>query len=102
MKLPKQTKRLCPHCKKHTEHKIAQTKKKSASSLSYGSKVRAKQRGRARGSGNQGRYSKPAVTKFKLTGSKTTKKTDIRYQCKECKKQHVQSKGIRAKRVEFI
>ncbi|MBN2566834.1 50S ribosomal protein L44e [Candidatus Woesearchaeota archaeon] len=102
MKLPKMTRRLCPYCKKHTEHKIAQTKKKNASSLSYGSKVRARRRGKARGTGNRGRYSKPAVTKFKLTGAKTTKKTDLRYQCKECKKQHVQPKGIRAKRIEFI
>ena len=101
MKLPKTTKRLCPHCKKQTEHKIAQNKKKNASSLSYGSKVRAKLRGRARGSGNQGRYSKPAVTKFKMTGAKVTKKTDLRYECTVCKKKHVQKKGIRAKRSLF-
>ena len=65
MKVPKLIKRLCPFCKKHTEHKVAQNKKKNASSLTYGSKVRAKRRGSARGSGNKGRYSKPAVTKFK-------------------------------------
>ncbi len=102
MKLPKLAKRLCPHCKKHTEHKIAQNKKKTASSLTYGSKVRAKRRGKARGAGNQGRYSKPAVTKFKMTGKKVTKKTDLRYECKECKKKHMQKSGIRAKRVEFV
>jgi len=101
MKRPKTTKRLCPHCKKHTEHKITQNKKKNASSLSYGSKVRARRRGKARGFGNRGRYSKPAVSKFKMTGKKSTKKTDLRYECKECKKSHMQSKGIRAKRVEF-
>ncbi|MBW2999086.1 50S ribosomal protein L44e [Candidatus Woesearchaeota archaeon] len=102
MKLPKIVKRLCPHCKKHTEHKVSQTKKKNASSLTYGSKVRARKRGRARGHGNLGRYSKPAVTKFKMTGKKITKKTDLRYACKECKKMHGQKKGFRAKRVEFI
>lgn len=101
MKLLKNVKRLCPFCKKHTEHKVAQNKKKNASSLTYGSKVRARSRGRARGLGNQGRYSKPAVTKFKMTGSKVTKKTDLRYECKECKKKHVQRKGIRAKKVEI-
>jgi large subunit ribosomal protein L44e len=102
MKLPKATKRLCPYCKKHTEHKIAQNKKKKPSSLTYGSKYRARARGKARGYGNLGRYSKPAVTKFKMTGKKTTKKTDLRYECKECKKMHMQKSGIRAKRVEFI
>ena len=102
MKIPKIAKRHCPTCKKHTEHKVTQTKKKNASSLSYGSKVRAKRRGKARGTGNRGRYSKPAVTKFKLTGAKTTKKTDLRYECKVCKKTHGQRKGIRSKRVEFV
>lgn len=102
MKLPKIVKRLCPYCKKHTEHKVSQTKKKTASSLTYGSKVRAKKRGKARGHGNLGRYSKPAVTKFKMTGKKVTKKTDLRYECKECKKMHMQRKGFRAKRLEFV
>ena len=102
MKVPKMMKRLCPYCKKHTEHKVTQNKKKNASSLTYGSKIRAKRRGQARGTGNLGRYSKPAVSKFKSTGKKTSKKTDFRYECKECKKKHVQKSGIRAKRVEFI
>lgn len=102
MKVPKLTKRLCPYCKKHTEHKVTANKKKNASSLTYGSKVRAKRRGQARGAGNLGRYSKPAVTNFKRTGAKTSKKTDFRYECKDCKKTHAQKKGIRTKRVEFV
>ena len=102
MKKPKIVKRYCPYCKKHTEHKVSQTKKKNASTLSYGSKIRAKRRGKARGCGNRGRYSKPAVSKFKLTGAKQSKKTDFRYECKECKKSHTQKRGIRAKRVEFV
>ena len=102
MKKPKLVKRHCPSCKKHTEHKVTQTKKKNPSTLSYGSKVRARRRGAARGAGNRGRYSKPAVTKFKMTGKKTTKKTDFRFECKECKKSHTQRRGIRAKRVELV
>jgi len=102
MKVPKAIKRLCPYCKKHTEHKVAQNKKRAASSLTYGSKYRARSRGKARGAGNLGRYSKPAVTKFKMTGKKTTKKTDFRYQCTVCKKTHMQASGIRAKKVEFV
>ncbi|RMF05509.1 50S ribosomal protein L44e [Candidatus Woesearchaeota archaeon] len=102
MKVPKNVKTHCPYCKKHTEHKVTQNKRKNASSLSYGSKVRARRRGKARGFGNLGRYSKPAVTQFKMTGKKTTKKTDLRFECKECKKTHIQGKGVRAKRVEFV
>ena len=102
MKVPKAKKRLCPYCKKHTEHKVSQTKKKAASSLTYGSKVRARLRGKARGSGGMGRYSKPAVTKWKMAGKKTSKKSDMRYECKECKKIHLQKKGKRAKRFEFV
>ncbi|MBI4453378.1 50S ribosomal protein L44e [Candidatus Woesearchaeota archaeon] len=102
MKKPKSVKRFCPYCRKHTEHKVTQTKKKQASSLTQGSKIRARRRGKARGHGNLGRYSKPAVTKWKRTGSKSTKKTDFRYECVVCKKQHTQKKGIRAKRVEFV
>ena len=102
MKIPKSIRRYCPYCKKHTEHKVAQTKKGSPSSMTYGSKVRARRRGVARGMGNRGRYSKRAISKFSMTGKKLSKKTDLRYTCKDCKKTHVQRKGIRAKRVEFI
>ncbi len=102
MKIPKTVKRYCPYCRKHTEHKVSQTKKKNPSSLKKGSKYRARKRGLARGTGNLGRYSKPAISKFKMAGKKTTKKTDFRYQCTICKKTHTQKKGIRAKRVEFV
>ncbi len=102
MKIPKLMKRYCPYCKKHTEHKVSQTKKKAASSLTYGSKVRARLRGKARGKGGLGRYSKPAVTKWKMAGKKQSKKSDIRYECKTCKKIHLQKKGKRARRIEFV
>jgi len=101
MKMPKNKKRYCPYCKKHTDHVVSQTKKKNPSSLTYGSKVRARRRGQARGKGNRGRYSKPAISKFKMTGAKQTKKTDLRFECKVCKKTHVQRQGFRAKKIEF-
>lgn len=101
MKMPKIRRKYCPFCKKHTEHKVSQTKRKNASSMTYGAKSRAKRRGSAYGHGNLGRYSKPAVSKFKLTGAKISKKTDLRFECKECKKTHAQNKGFRAKRIEF-
>ncbi len=101
MKFPKTVKRFCPFCRKHTEHKVFLAKKKAPSPLKYGSKIRARRRGRARGSGNLGRYSKPPVTQWKMTGKKQTKKTDLRYQCSACSKTHAQREGIRIKKVEF-
>ncbi|MFH1642110.1 MAG: 50S ribosomal protein L44e [Nanoarchaeota archaeon] len=101
MKLNKIRKRHCPYCKKHTEHSVAANKKGKPRSMTYGSKLRAKRRGQARGTGNLGRYSKPAITQFKMTGKKASKKTDLRYSCKECKKTHVQKSGFRTKRLEF-
>jgi large subunit ribosomal protein L44e len=100
MKLPKQVKRLCPTCKKHTQHKVSLVKRRSASSLSHGSKIRARLRGQARGYGGWGRYSKPAVGSFKMTGSKVSKKGDIRYQCEVCKKMHAKKSTFRAKKIE--
>ena len=102
MKIPKALKRICKYCKKHTEQKVAQNKKRTARSLSFGSKYRARKRGQARGVGSLGKYSRPAVTKFKRTGAKNTKKTDLRYTCSVCHKVSAQASGIRAKRVEFI
>ena len=86
MKLPKTTKRYCPYCNKNTAQKIKEVKSGGKkNSLSRGSKVRAKLRGLARGIGSHGRYSKPAVTKFKRK-TKTTKKPSILYTCTVCNK----------------
>tara|TARA_Y100000310_G_scaffold345863_1_gene471721 strand:- start:1383 stop:1691 length:309 start_codon:yes stop_codon:yes gene_type:complete len=102
MKVPKQLKRLCKHCKTHTEHKVSQNKRRTPSSLSFGSKYRARKRGQARGVGSRGKYSKPAISKFKRTGAKSSKKTDLRYACNTCHKVSCQGSGIRTKRVELI
>jgi len=101
MKFPKTTNRHCPYCKTHTSHKVALNKKKNPRTMTYGSKVRARRRGVARGIGNRGRYSKPAISKFKMTGKKSSKKVDLRYECSTCKKKHMKKQGFRAKKVEF-
>jgi large subunit ribosomal protein L44e len=104
MKIPKIMKRYCPYCKKHTEHKVALAKKKtpgSAHPMGYGSKKRMKRRGEGRGHGNVGKLSKGAMTRWKRYGKKQSKKTDLRLQCKECKKTHVQHNNVRSKRIEF-
>lgn len=102
MKLPKMLMRYNPILRKHTKHKVVIVKKKTASSLTPGSKYRARKRGVARGNGNHGKYSRPPVMKRKMTGVKPTKKFDIAFECQESKKKHSRSCGIRAKRVELI
>lgn len=103
MKLPKTTKRYCKHCKKTTEHKIEQYKSTGKrGSLSHGSIQRARKRGLGRGYGNRGKWgSKPAITKFKRTGVKVTKKSTFKYTCSACKKITQQKEGIRAKKIEI-
>ncbi len=105
MKVPKLIKRHCPHCKKHSEHKVLESKRRARNQthpMSVGSTHRVRARGLRRGAGSLGRYSKPAIAKWKLTGKKSTKKSDFRYECSVCKKQHIQSSGIRAKKIEII
>ena len=102
MKLPKKTKRHCPFCNKHTEHKISQVStgaKRGA--MKRGSIERAKKRGLGRGFGNKGKWgSKPAVSKFKRK-TKSTKKTNTLYTCQICKKSHYQKKGKRTGKVQI-
>jgi large subunit ribosomal protein L44e len=103
MKKPKQVKRHCPYCKKHTPHKVAVAKKKTPGSVHPLSQGSQKRREFGKGAGNLGtRGSKPALTKWKMTGKKLSKKTDFRFECQTCKKTHVQRSGIRAKKVEMI
>ena len=104
MKIPKATKRYCPKCKTSTDQKIEQYKVAGIrSSLSRGSIARARRRGLGRGVGNLGKWgSKPAISKWKRTGAKQSKKTALKYTCKICKKSTQQSRGVRTKKVEFV
>jgi len=101
MKIPKTTKRYCPYCKKKTDQKIKNigTGFARGTMTRGGGKARAKLRGLGVGIGNLGKWgSKPAITKNKRK-SKTTKKTNIMYTCKECNKSKYQKKGQRAGKV---
>ena len=102
MKIPKKIKRYCKHCKKYIEHSIRLSKntgRSKAHPLSKWGPSRLRSRGRRRGFGNFGRYSKPP--KPKMTGSKTSKKVDMRYTCSQCKKISVQSQGFRTRKAVF-
>ena len=97
MKIPKITNRFCPYCNKKTEQKIKLVGTGFIRGThTRGSLSRAKKRGLGIGIGNKGRWgSRPANTKHKRK-SKTTKKTNIMYTCKTCKKSKYQKKGKRA------
>lgn len=102
MKIPKTINRFCKYCKKKTQHTISLAKKKERSALKHGSIKRAQKRGRGTGAGNLGKWgSKPAISKWKRTGAKSSKKQDLRYTCKECGKTAVIKKAKRAKKTEF-
>lgn len=104
MKLPKTRKTYCPKCKKHTEHKVIEGKKKGRNAthpMSFGSQKRIRHRGHL-GIGNHGKYSRPPITKWRMTGRKTSKKVDLRFECPVCKKMHGMSAGgFRTRKVEF-
>ena len=105
MKKPKVMKRYCAKCKKHTEHKVAESKSRGRSKahpLSRFGLTRLMGRGLRRGVGNKGKFSKPPIKNWKLTGKKTTKKTDLRFTCSQCKKASVQTSGVRTKKLELI
>jgi len=95
MKLPRKTKRYCPSCNEHTEHKIdlVSTGHKRGT-LKWGSLTRAKLRGAFPGTGNKGRSSRRAVKSRKMKTKTTTRKVLI-YTCQKCKKsRHSHSRRV--------
>lgn len=97
MKLPKRVQRYCKYCRKKTEHEVKLVSKGKRGVLKSGQ--RRSERVKA-GHGDRGHYIKKPVADRKRA-SKVVKKQDIRYKCKECNKQTVQSKGVRTKNIEF-
>lgn len=105
MKKPKTIKRHCKYCKKHTEHKVSESKNKGRSKAHPLSKFGARrlaERGERRGAGNFGKFSKPPIKNWKSTGKKLSKKTDLRYTCSACNKATIQSEGVRTKKLELV
>ena len=105
MKFKKEMKKYCKFCKKHTLHKIKQEKnrgKNKTHPMSKGSRMRIRARGRWRGHGNKGKYSKGALTKWKMYNKKRTKKTDFRFTCAVCRKTSLPGKhGYRVGKIAF-
>lgn len=91
MKIPKNQKKYCPFCKKHTEHIVEE----------------AKRRPRRQDTRSQRRF----LRKLKGYGSfpkenpkgreKPTRKLDFRYKCTVCNKKHIIGEGFRSKKIEM-
>jgi len=94
MKHPKVTMRLCPRCKKHTEHTVKQIKKKARSSAHPN--AQSVKRFDRKMKGYHG-FPRPNP---KGEG-KPTKKIDLRLQCRECKKMQTRSLS-RVKKFELV
>jgi len=91
MKIPKIQKRYCPYCKKHTEHTVTQVKGKRRRKNTKDERSADRKR---KGYGSFP-FKKPEGRE------KPSKKIDLRYLCKECKKKHIVGKGFRIKKVEL-
>ncbi len=103
MKLPKQIRRYCPYCRKHTLHAVDTAKQKARSAthpLSRGSNARMKLRGLIGGFGNLGRRSRKGPKDWKRK-TKVTKRITVTYKCKICNKMHNIKKAIRSGRIEI-
>lgn len=101
MKLPKETKRYCPYCRKHTSQTILAAKQRGRSAahpLSRGSNSRLMKRGLRSGYGNKGKYSRKGPKDWKMK-TKVTKKINLLYKCKECGKMKQIKTAIRSSRI---
>ncbi|MGQ4870850.1 MAG: 50S ribosomal protein L44e [Candidatus Thorarchaeota archaeon] len=89
MKMTSTLNRYCPRCRTYTEHAVSVYKKGKDRSMAQGARrMRRKTRG-------YGSFPKPIQKRF----AKTTKKTVLKFKCKECG-HIIQSKGMRLKKVE--
>ncbi len=90
MKMPKEKRTYCPHCKRHTIHEVHTSKKRKASELKWGQRQFRRVTAGYRG------YPRPLPG-----GNKPVKKLDLRYKCKECGKSHIR-KSFRVGKPEFV
>jgi large subunit ribosomal protein L44e len=101
MKFPKQVKRFCPSCKKHTTQIVTQVKAggRSGSSILKKSARRHERRGGIHGYGG---FPRPKIENSSRHRQKTSKRIDMRFECQICKKKNVLKGTFRAKKFEIV
>ena len=101
--MPKSLKTYCKKCKSHKEHTLTLAKIRTRSSAHpltrFGERRLKKRHYGKTGVGNKGRFSKPAVSKWKRTGAKSSKRPDLRLKCKECGKSNIKTTSSRLKKI---
>jgi len=93
MKFPKTVRTMCPYCRKHTDHKVTQVKKKGRSKAHPMSQSVKRFDRKMKGYGS---FPRPNPS----GEGKPTKKLDLRLECTVCKKKHTK-KGFRVKKFEL-
>lgn len=92
MKFPQKLRMYCPKCKKHTEHTVEISKKKTRGTLTHGQRVFKR---KMRGYGS--------FPKENPKGrEKSTRKLDLRFKCSVCGKKHMRGRGFRVKKFEIV
>ncbi len=94
MKFPKTMRTYCPKCRKHTEHAVKHVKKKARGKAHPLSQSAKRFKRKLKGYGSFPRPNPKGE-------GKPTKKVDLRFECKECKKKHTK-KGFRIKKFELV
>lgn len=89
MKIKSELRKYCPRCKTHTTHAVSVYKKGKDRSMAEG------KRRMDRKTSGYGSFPKAIQKRF----AKTTKKTVLKYKCKECNHTFL-SKSMRLKKVE--
>jgi len=91
MKVPKERRRYCPRCKKHTIHTVSLYKRGKERRSALGARRHEEDR---KGYGGQ------KFPELKRT-AKTTKKQTLKLKCKECNRQTMTS-GLRIRKLEIV
>ena len=91
MKMPKQQRKYCPVCRKHTIHTVEEAKRHQRRTLAKG------QRRFLRKMKGYGSFPKENPK----GREKPTRKLDLRFACNVCKKKHSIGRGFRVKKIEF-
>jgi len=97
VKIPKEQKRYCPHCDKHTEQSMKEVTKRPAGAMKK--KDRKRQRKVDKGYGSFP-YENPA-NRSRGRKNPTSKKRDTQFECKECGKSNKPRNPIRAAKFEI-
>jgi len=95
MKVPKEIRTFCPHCKKATIHTVKQQSKGKERKMSKG-----RRRFERRVTSGYGAFCRPKQNISKRYGVKVTKKATLVLKCKECGKKTLKVVG-RSKKFEI-